>query len=152
MSSVSRFNAGGPGHGVLSAAGEGVSKTKSSSKKWQDRELQRICMEDEHPKHGVVCLHCLGDMQPGLFNRKGVSQNVDGTKYVGAFVNMLRHGLGKLFDNDGNLVYEGSFEKGNRCGQGVRYCADGSKYAGNWLDDMQHGQGVMYYPNGQKLY
>ena len=37
----------------------------------------------------------------------------DGVYYIGHFKNGLKHGKGKLFNRDGNIIYEGIFNNGN---------------------------------------
>ncbi|CAB3978594.1 Hypothetical predicted protein [Paramuricea clavata] len=44
--------------------------------------------------------------------------------------------------------YVGSFVNGLRHGRGVFYYASGAKYDGEWLNNMKHGKGMFVFKNG----
>ena len=54
----------------------------------------------------------------------------------------------KIYDEDGNLLYEGEMKDGKFHGRGTLYFNDGDKYIGQFEKDVFHGQGTIYYTNG----
>lgn len=62
--------------------------------------------------------HFKGEVREGKF-KKGRAIYKDGRDYVGEFKEQLFHGKGLLKKEEGQVVYEGQFEKGAYCGQGV---------------------------------
>ena len=61
-----------------------------------------------------------------MMNGKGVFKWKDGEKYIGNYLNNLKHGFGK-YEYNSNQYYEGF-----------------------WVNNKQHGKGL-YYLNGKKL-
>jgi hypothetical protein len=55
-------------------------------------------------------------------------------EYHGFLVNDMRHGVGRLEFEDGEL-YEGEWFEDKMQGRGVYFYNDGGKYEGQWLDD-----------------
>ena len=70
-------------------------------------------------------------------------------KYEGEVRNGLYHGQGTLYLTDG-AKYEGQFADGKFHGQGTLYYADGGKYIGEFKEGNKHGQGTRYWPDGDK--
>ena len=70
-------------------------------------------------------------------------------KYEGEVRNGLYHGQGTLYF-DGKIVYEGQFVDGNFHGVGTLYQTDGTKYVGEFKDDKIHGWATGYFVNGNK--
>ena len=56
----------------------------------------------------------------------------------------------KIYDEDGNLLYEGEMKNEKYHGQGTLYSTYGGKYVGQFLDGKFHGQGTRYFANGDK--
>ena len=50
----------------------------------------------------------------------------------------------KIYDEDGNIKYEGEVRNGLYHGQGTLYLTDGAKYEGQFADGKFHGQGTLY--------
>ena len=58
----------------------------------------------------------------------------------------------KIYNEDGELEYEGQFKNDLRHGQGKSYYKNKYlDYDGQWKNDLRHGQGKDYY-NGQLIY
>ena len=59
-------------------------------------------------------------------------------------------GFGKMYDDDGLLVYKGIVINWKRFGNGVSYHNNGSvEYEGYWCDDKRCGSGKLYDRNGK---
>ena len=67
-------------------------------------------------------------------------------QYFGDTENGKKHGKGSLFDENGDLVYEGEWKEDKRCGKGKLYATKGNKeqydYEGSFKDDKRHGVGI----------
>lgn len=104
-----------------------------------------------------------------------VTIQVKGGKYVGEAVNEIPHGEGKVYDNNGHLIFEGTFDMGEYKkgklydketntlryegefknnkpnGQGKVYFNGELRYEGNFKDSKMDGYGTFYYPGqGEK--
>jgi len=66
----------------------------------------------------------------------------NGDKYVGEWLNELKHGMGIINWKDGRC-YDGEWLLGKRSGNGVYTDINGERYTGSWLDDKMHGQGTL---------
>lgn len=55
-----------------------------------------------------------GDFADGQRTGEGTYLWSNGKKYVGSFLNGYRHGYGEYYDSDGNLLYSGEWEYGER--------------------------------------
>jgi hypothetical protein len=64
---------------------------------------------------------------------------------VGSFKCGLRDGEGQMFLPDG--VYDGSWKRNKRYGQGIMWFNDGTIYLGDWQDNKYHGFGVLTQGN-----
>ena len=77
-------------------------------------------------------------------------------KYFGDTINGVRSGKGKLYDKNGDLVYEGEFLNDKRWGKGISYATkandDSYYYEGDFENDKKHGVGVDLYGNGEVHY
>lgn len=47
-------------------------------------------------------------------------------------------------------MYEGSYEFGQRSGQGIYKFKNGARYTGQYLKNKKHGQGIFIYPDGSR--
>ena len=56
----------------------------------------------------------------------------------------------KIYDEEGNLQYEGEMKNGKRHGQGRFYLVDGDIYEGEFKEGIPNGEGTYYYTNGDK--
>ena len=50
---------------------------------------------------------------------------------------------------DGQVLYEGEWRNGVRCGYGRCYFGNGEFYCGMFHDNMMNGKGTYYYATGQ---
>jgi antitoxin component YwqK of YwqJK toxin-antitoxin module len=58
-------------------------------------------------------------------------------------------GHGISYYENGNIHYEGSFEESKFSGYGVVFNEDGSvNYKGNWKDGLREGRGIQFYDDG----
>lgn len=90
----------------------------------------------------------------GKFERKGITNEFKGIKYVGDFNNGNFGGSGKLYidHNLGKyLYYDGQFNDGIFNGKGILYYQNGKKYYdGNFKNGEICGQGIRFYKNGSE--
>jgi hypothetical protein len=77
----------------------------------------------------------------------------DGEKYVGDWLNGLKHGYGvlKFAEHKLGFSYEGGWNFGKFSGNGTFIWKDGEKYVGEYLNDLRHGRGVETYPENDGL-
>lgn len=62
------------------------------------------------------------------------------------------HGKGQLFDQDGELLYEGEFVEHAKYGNGIMYLKGKIIYKGEFNKNKKQGQGILYYPDGTVQY
>lgn len=106
-------------------------------------------------KDGLVYI---GEMNLNEITGNGEYNYPDGSVYVGAVMKGLRHGVGTFTSGDGNVKYEGQWQRGQKQGQGrITYgppkgSPDGvvSYYAGSFLCDNKDGIGKMVYASGNE--
>ena len=75
------------------------------------------------------------------------SKHIDGSNYVGEWLNNKRHGIGQLSFPDGD-VYTGEWSNGKMTGNGEFEFHTGIKYVGQFLDGKFHGWGQLTKTNG----
>lgn len=93
---------------------------------------------------------CEGDIRNGHLTGKVRFDWMDGTSYVGEWIDGRRSGKGVLTWSDGTR-YEGDFVDGRMSGSGKIVWTNGSSYEGGWKDDRREGYGVFIWPNGSRL-
>merc|ERR1712156_320934 len=76
----------------------------------------------------------------------------DGSRYEGQ-VNEKGQpvGLGLMYNNTGELVYNGSFVDGNWDGEGVWHGQSGEIYKGNFKGGRAHGFGMRQLVGGERI-
>jgi hypothetical protein len=85
-------------------------------------------------------------MVHGLKHGQGKLLLTNGNCYVGRFVEDIYEGYGKLREND--MLYEGMFIKGEKCGHGLQHNRDSTyKYEGEWKFNLKNGHGIENYPD-----
>ncbi len=75
----------------------------------------------------------------------------DGYVYKGFWKDYQREGEGRLYNKDGELLYEGSWKHGKTCGRGKKYYPASDRrafYEGEFLDGAYHGQGRLEKKDG----
>ena len=72
-------------------------------------------------------------------------------KYIGDFVNGLRHGNGKIVYDCGK-VYEGEWENDKKTGYGTITFQNKNTYTGMFLRDKKHGKGKYMWADGKEWY
>ena len=82
-----------------------------------------------------------GEFRRGLKHGQGTMRWSDGRKYVGAWREGHRCGLGRL-TKDGVLVYDGQWSDGSPNGRGTMLSPDGAQYTGELQVGRRHGSGV----------
>ena len=68
--------------------------------------------------------------------------------WIGYFEDDERGKFGKLFNENGKLVYEGDYNKNLREGEGTYYYEKGEKYVGEWVNGLREGKGTFYWKDG----
>lgn len=85
-------------------------------------------------------------------NFDGILYNNNKVKYIGSYIldnnTYIYEGEGILFDDNDNVVYEGSFKNNKYNGYGKYYENEILKYEGNFYNNMFHGDGKYYYEKG----
>ena len=101
---------------------------------------------------GVSSLHGPGDQRYCLIELDEILQGRlyyenGNLLYEGDFHYGQPSGQGKIFWESGNLWYEGELEDGTLQGYGTLYREDGSlEYKGEFGLGMKQGEGTEYYP------
>lgn len=90
----------------------------------------------------VGCLH--GDCVNGRGTLVEVTERGE-VRYVGAFVNGLYDGYGRLTFVDEGLFYKGRWKQGEKSGYGVLWDSENNVYMGAWLNDRRNGTGGQFY-------
>ena len=78
---------------------------------------------------------------------RGISLWLDGSKYLGYWVNDKTNIKGKLIHSNGD-IYEGEWLDNMPNGKGIYYNKDGTIYEGDWKNDYQDGNGKETWVNG----
>ena len=78
---------------------------------------------------------------------RGIQIWIDGTKYIGYWLNDKANIKGKLIHSNGD-IYEGDWKDDKVEGYGIYLHVDGSKYEGQWKEDKQHGKGIETWTDG----
>ena len=68
--------------------------------------------------------------------------------FEGEYLNGLRNGKGKEFDDYGKIKFEGEYLNGKKNGKGKEYYENGSlEFEGEFLNGERNGKGKEYYEN-----
>ena len=93
--------------------------------------------------------------KPKLDNNDLIAPNKP-IKYVGKTKDGKKHGSGKLYDDNGDLVYDGVWKNDYFCGKGKLYAtkANGEtyNYEGDFYNGEKHGSGIETDKNGEQHY
>lgn len=76
----------------------------------------------------------------------------NGCKYIGQFVNDMRHGQGKCMYPQNLGYYTGQWYKNIKSGVGSMTYVNGDMYVGEWFNDRHHGKGKLTMKGGVQLY
>lgn len=91
-----------------------------------------------------------GEMKDCLPHGYGIWTRSDGFKYVGEYIEGMRHGRGTWYDprspHPENIRYIGDWKDNQRHGEGTCYYNGGDWYEGEWKNDQRHGFGISYIP------
>ncbi len=71
-------------------------------------------------------------------------------RYDGSWNRGEKHGEGIYFFPNGDR-YEGKWKKGKQHGQGTYFFPNGDKYEGKWEDGQKHGQGIYSFSDGDSF-
>ena len=71
-------------------------------------------------------------------------------QWIGFFDNGDKNTFGKLYDEEGRLVFEGEYKNGVRNGEGTYYYSKGLKYEGEFVNGLREGQGTFYWEDGTR--
>ncbi|KAL4469886.1 hypothetical protein ABPG72_006526 [Tetrahymena utriculariae] len=75
---------------------------------------------------------------------------LDGSIYIGQWLNKLFHGRGKLITEE-ECIYQGYFYHGKKQGYGRMLFSSGDYYQGEWFDDQMEGQGILILRDGSQF-
>ena len=78
-------------------------------------------------------------------------ENKEKIKYEGGIINGFYDGRGILYDNSGEIIYNGFFKKGKYHGYGKEYSNKKLKYEGFFVDGEYEGKGTLYDENGKRF-
>jgi hypothetical protein len=109
------------------------------------------------------------------YTGKGTNTRLDGSKYVGEFMDGKRNGHGNFssqktssgiatyigefkdnrFHGQGTLIhaeykYSGEWKEGKKSGKGVEDQGNGEQYVGKFKNNHKNGQGTYTWPDGRK--
>lgn len=90
----------------------------------------------------------VGQYENGLMSGIGTHTSVDGWTYVGQFENGSMNGKGTLTNSSGTEKYVGDFVEDMRHGKGVTNFSDGRKHDGEYANDVKEGFGVFTFREG----
>ena len=76
----------------------------------------------------------------GCFIYKG-----DDLQWIGYFDNGEKSNYGKLYNDEGKLIFEGEYKNGLRNGEGTYYYSGGLKYEGQFVNGLREGKGTFYW-------
>jgi hypothetical protein len=121
--------------------------------------LQQIGNVDTVRKQNPTCVlefnnewGYYGERINGQKTGEGYEFFQDGRKYVGHFENNMFNGNGRLYDQNGNLLYNGFWQNGAIIkGEGELNYMDGRKYVGQFNNNLPDGYGTLYDSDGKIL-
>lgn len=93
----------------------------------------------------------LGEWQNNQWSGKGTYDMANGNRYVGAWAEGKRNGMGTLWvKRDGKLrkQYAGQWHNDQQHGRGVYHYKNGDTFNGEWKNGVRHGVGIMTYTSG----
>ena len=73
-----------------------------------------------------------------------------GLKWIGYFNNGEKSNFGKLYNEEGKLIFEGEYKNGIRNGEGTYYYNNGLRYEGEFVNGLREGNGVFYWEDGTR--
>ena len=94
-------------------------------------------------------MFCFGQkcISGNCVNGQGTYTWANGDKYVGEYMNSVKHGQGTYTYASGDK-YVGEYMNDITHGQGTYTWANGDKYVGENMNGMMHGQGTYTSANG----
>ena len=75
---------------------------------------------------------------------------IDGSLYVGQWVNNKKNGIGTIYYKSGDKYY-GNFIQGEKNGKRLFISKDNNRFIGNFKNNKKDGKGIMYYNKNKKL-
>ena len=126
---------------------EEVIQMEQDEKNEQNKNLRWTKIKKEN---GVY----LGEAEQNLPQGRGcfIYNGKDGEnlQWIGYFDNGEKSNFGKLFNEEGRLIYEGEYKNGLRNGEGTYYYARGLRYEGQFVNGLREGEGVFYWEDGTR--
>lgn len=97
-------------------------------------------------------------LQLGIFNLETVEGYKDNVTYFGQVKNGKAYGNGRLFDENGNLIYQGEFKNSSYDGKGKQYLIENEQgkevsvlcYEGDFEKGKYSGKGKFYFTSGER--
>ena len=113
----------------------------------QDEKNKNLRWAKIKKENGVY----LGEVEQNLPQGRGLfiynGKEGEYLQYVGYFDNGEKNNFGKLYNEEGRLIYEGEYKNGLRNGEGTYYYARGLKYEGQFVNGFREGHGIFYWDN-----
>ena len=93
----------------------------------------------------------LGEAEQNLPQGRGCFiYNGDNLQWIGYFENGEKSNYGKLYNEEGRLIFEGEYKNGLRNGEGTYYYSGGLKYEGQFVNGLREGNGTFYWEDGTR--
>ena len=100
-------------------------------------------------KNDMILVTTWRDQDDSSFGQ--IYNNLGNLVYEGEMINGVAHGKGTFFFPGGEKYY-GNFENGVIEGNGIFYWEDGSRWEGTFSNNKLHGDGVFYNPKSKSSF
>ena len=102
---------------------------------------------------GEACEIYEGEFINGILNGKVNEYYFDRLQYEGEYLNGKRNGKGKVYNQDGIVIFEGEYLNGVRNGKGKKYNdKDILIFEGEYSNDKRNGKGKEYKENNELIF
>ena len=97
----------------------------------------------------------LGEVDQNLPQGRGCfiynkSKNGERLIWIGYFDKGKKGDYGKLYNEEGRLIYKGEYSNSLRNGKGIYYYKGGNKYEGFFVNGIREGNGVFYWEDNSR--
>lgn len=127
-----------------------ISKFESYRGEWKNDK--RCGVGAAVDRTNTIVVKYEGEFKDDLYNGHGILYSAGHKEYDGEFLNGMRHGTGKAYDDKNNLIYDGEWENDKRSGNGKEYSFGQLFYEGGFSDGRYSGKGKLYYNSGALMF